>query len=396
MIDRTKTYAFHSHRIKSGDVFICLPGGESYIQDALEKGATDVLHLNRKQFAEAANDYFEHVTKKCTLIGITGTNGKTSVAYFTKQLLDQLHCSALMIGTLNSSLTTPESWDTLERIKDHVDSGGSHVVMEVSSHGIDQCRVWGMDFDIKCLTNITQDHLDYHGSVEAYRAAKMTFMESYSGLSIFPDDVILLDYNDIPNLKGECHRKNVSMAVAICCKLGLPLIDILPILPNIQPPQGRFEGIQMNQPYQVIVDFAHTPDALENVLNSINKIRTGNEMLITVIGCGGGRDVDKRPKMGRIATQMSDKVIFTSDNPRAEDPQLIIDQMEQGVGPEDFKKFLSIPDRKQAIKAACQMAHPNDIILVAGKGHETYQEIQGVKIDFDDLKELKSNLKISD
>ena len=178
--------------------------------------------------------------------------------------------------------------------------------------------------------------------------------------------------------------------------LGKGAEESLHAVSAIEPIAGRFNAFSANNNIKAIVDFAHTPDALDNVLSSINKIRTGNELLITVVGCGGGRDKDKRPQMGRVATMLSDKVIFTSDNPRDEDPETIIKQMEAGVAPENFKKFLSIADRKQAIKTACQLAHPNDIILVAGKGHETYQEIQGVKKDFDDMIELKSNLKISD
>lgn len=372
MIDRTKRYAFDSRRICPGDVYICLPGGDAYIQHALDNGASDVLHLTRQEFADAANDYFEHITKKCTLIGITGTNGKTSVAYFTAQLLEYLDCSTLMIGTLNASLTTPESWDTLNRIKQHVEAGGTHVVLEVSSHGIDQYRVWGMDFDIKCLTNITQDHLDYHGSIETYRATKMTFMETYPGMAIYSDDVILLDPEDIPNLKGECHRKNISMAVAICCKLGLPLIDILPLLPKILPPQGRFETIQMNQPQHVIVDFAHTPDGLRHVLNDARQLVDGTAGQVHVVfGCGGDRDSDKRPKMGAVAEEFCHRIYLTADNSRKEPTQTIIQDILTGMT--NTNNVTVEPDRRIAITLALANATPTDVVVIAGKGHEMAQ-----------------------
>ena len=301
MLDKSRNYTHDSRRISPGDGYICLPKGEAYIEDALQRGAIDVIHMNRKEFAEAAHDYFDYPTRKITLIGITGTNGKTSVSYFTAQLLETMGHHVLVIGTLNSPLTTPESWDILNRIKEHVDQGGTHVVLEVSSHGIDQDRVFGFDFDVKCLTNITQDHLDYHKTFENYKNTKMSFMMDGVGLAIFSDDVPQVTADDIPQLKGSFHIKNVSSALAICKHLASDKpFDISTALRQLLSPQGRFQSIRLGQSFDVIVDFAHTPDALDMVLKDALALVGGNkDRVLVVFGCGGNRDAGKRSKMGQ-------------------------------------------------------------------------------------------------
>jgi UDP-N-acetylmuramoyl-L-alanyl-D-glutamate--2,6-diaminopimelate ligase len=393
-----------------------------------------------------ASNFYDRPSEQLQLVGVTGTNGKTSTVRLLYGVFQRMGHSVGVISTIGNAInehsypathTTPDPLVINAFLQKMVQAGVGYCFMEVSSHGIDQHRTAGLTFSGGVFTNLSHDHLDYHETFAQYRDTKKQFFDQlpreafalsnkddkngsymlqntlanhhfYAAKSSahykvkilerdFAGMLLSIDNKEIwTPLVGDFNAVNLLAVYACCRLLGKDAEESLHAMSAIEPVAGRFNAFTASDKIKAIVDFAHTPDALENVLSSINKIRTGNEMLITVVGCGGGRDVDKRPKMGRIATLMSDKVIFTSDNPRTEDPQLIIQHMEQGVAPEDFKKFLSIPDRKQAIKAACQMAHPNDIILVAGKGHETYQEIQGVKIDFDDLTELKSNLKISD
>ena len=464
---RVSQIQYDSRLVGKKSVFIALRGqdndGHDYIESAIDlgvvcvvcesipencqKGVTYIQTDNsRMALAVMAANFYGRPSEQLQLVGVTGTNGKTSIVRLLFGVFQRMGHSVGVISTIGNAInehsypathTTPDPLAINAFLQKMVQAGVTYCFMEVSSHGIDQHRTTGLTFSGGVFTNLSHDHLDYHETFAQYRDTKKRFFDQLpreafalsnkddkNGAYMLQNSVanhhfygaktsanfkvkilerdfagmlLNIDNKEIwTSLVGDFNAVNL-LAVYACCKLlGKEAEESLHAISAIEPVAGRFNAFTASDKIKAIVDFAHTPDALENVLNSINKIRTGNEMLITVIGCGGGRDVDKRPKMGRIATQMSDKVIFTSDNPRAEDPQLIIDQMEQGVGPEDFKKFLSIPDRKQAIKAACQMAHPNDIILVAGKGHETYQEIQGVKIDFDDLKELKSNLKISD
>ena len=308
MLDKTKTYSYDSRLINSGDSFICLPKGERYIEEALEKGAIDVVHLSRDEFATCSNEYFDYPSDQCCLIGITGTNGKTSVTYFVQQLLQQLGHKVLVIGTLNASLTTPESWDILKRIKDHVDNGGTHVVLEVSSHGIDQKRVYGLEFDVKYLTNITQDHLDYHGTFEHYKQTKMSFMKNYPGKSIYSKDIQLISAEDIAQFSGQFHLENISGAIEICKQLGCSESVLLPLLSTLKAPEGRFELINFGQPYKVIIDFAHTPDGLNHAHDALSIVDGDKNKLKVVFGCGGERDESKRKKMGEAAERYITKL----------------------------------------------------------------------------------------
>ena len=298
--------------------------------------------------------------------------------------------------------------------------------MEVSSHGIDQGRTTGLQFEGGVFTNLTHDHLDYHGDFATYRDVKKSFFDQLSSKSFAlynADDRngavmvqntkaktrsyalktaadytariienqfsgLLLQVNGLEvwtRLIGTFNAYNLLAIYAVCDLLGMETQESLRLISELENVDGRFQHIRSKGGINAIVDYAHTPDALKNVLETINTIRTNNEQLITVVGCGGDRDKDKRPKMGNIASSLSNQVVFTSDNPRSEDPESIIKQVEEGVRPEHFKKTVSIVDRKMAIKTACTLAHQGDIILVAGKGHETYQIIGDQRIDFDDL-----------
>jgi UDP-N-acetylmuramoyl-L-alanyl-D-glutamate--2,6-diaminopimelate ligase len=315
-----------------------------------------------------------------------------------------------------------------------VEAGVSYCFMEVSSHGIDQHRIDGLHFEGGIFTNLTHDHLDYHKTFESYRDTKKKFFDklpltafalsnhddkngnymlqnckakqhSYAlkNTAEFKVKILEHDFSGMQlridgketwvALVGDFNASNMLAVYACTQILGENADQSLSALSAVEPVSGRFNVVSGGHPIRAIVDYAHTPDALHHVLETINKIRTGNEMLITVFGCGGDRDKAKRPLMGRIASTLSDKVIFTSDNPRNEDPEKIIEQIESGVPAEHFKKYISISSRLQAIKTACQLAHKGDIILVAGKGHETYQDIKGERLDFDDAKELKQHLQ---
>jgi UDP-N-acetylmuramoyl-L-alanyl-D-glutamate--2,6-diaminopimelate ligase len=383
-LDQSKKYAYDSRKIMPGDGFICLPKGEAYIQSALDNGATDVIHCTRFAFANAAHDYFGHPTKRVVLIGVTGTNGKTSVSVFIQQLLERLGHQVLVIGTLNSTLTTPEAWDSLAKIKAHADAGGTHVIMEVSSHGIDQHRVHGFDFNVKCLTNITQDHLDYHKTFEAYKKTKRHFMSHYSGISIFSEQVPQVNAADIPQLQGQFHVQNVSLALAVCLKLGGDERELRLMLPHLVAPNGRFESVSAGQPFRVIVDFAHTPDALDHVLKDALLLVGGHKhRLIVVFGCGGSRDKTKRAIMGKIAETYSHKIIITADNSRNESTLDIINDIKKGIA-NAAAIMAMMPDRYAAISRAIQEAAPGDLVLIAGKGHETLQHAQGYSYYFND------------
>ena len=315
-----------------------------------------------------------------------------------------------------------------------VDAGVEFCFMEVSSHGIHQKRTEGLSFKGGIFTNLSHDHLDYHKDFKEYRDVKKLFFDRLPKTAfalVNADDkngpvmlqntaaynytyalkshadyraqilenqfnglLLKINNNELwVRLIGAFNAYNLLAIYATAELLGLETIEILQLMSTLESVDGRFQHLISEKNITAIVDYAHTPDALKNVLETINSIRTGNESLITVVGCGGDRDVTKRPKMGNIAASLSTKVIFTSDNPRNEDPEKIIAQIEAGVGAEHFKKTLSITERKQAIKTACQLAEERDIILIAGKGHETYQEIQGERFEFDDFKIVKELLK---
>lgn len=448
---------FDSRKVELNDVFVAIKGtlsdGHDYIQKALNHGAIAIIcqefpsvivngvtYIKVKDSNEAlallATNFYENPSEKIRLVGVTGTNGKTTIASLLYQLFKKAGYKVGLLSTVKimvdeqefkATHTTPDSL-TINRYLDlMVQEGCEFCFMEVSSHGVHQKRAEGLQFEGGIFTNLSHDHLDYHNSFAEYRDVKKSFFDnlpknafaltnaddkngavmlqntkarklSYA-LKSYADykaqilenqlSGLLLKINDNEvwvKLIGSFNAYNLLAIYGVAVELGIEKMEALRLLSELESVSGRFQYIISESKITAIVDYAHTPDALENVLKTIENIRTNNEQLITVIGCGGDRDKTKRPIMANIASTISDKVIFTSDNPRTEDPEIIIKEMEKGVEPQNFKKTVSILDRKQAIKTACQLANPNDIILIAGKGHETYQEIKGVRYDFDDLK----------
>ena len=454
---------FDSRKIENNDVFIAIRGaisdGHAFIEKAINKGAvaiiceafpeiivTGITYVQvkdtNKAMAFMAANYFENPSQKLQLIGITGTNGKTTIASLLYQLFKKAGFKVGLLSTVKilvddveykATHTTPDSITINHFLKEMVDAGVEYCFMEVSSHGIHQKRTDALYFTGGIFTNLSHDHLDYHETFAEYRDVKKSFFDhlpktafalvnkddkngdvmvqntqakkrTYS-LKSFSDykaqilenqlSGLLLKINDQEvwvRLIGTFNAYNLLAIYGTAIELGLESFEVLRLLSELESVSGRFQYIVSDKNITAIVDYAHTPDALENVLKTINDIRTKNEQLITVVGCGGDRDKTKRPIMAEIATALSNKVILTSDNPRSENPETIIAAMESGVAPQNYKKMVSITDRKQAIKTACQLANPNDIILIAGKGHETYQEIQGVRHDFDDMKIVKEIL----
>ena len=457
---------FDSRKIGLNDIFVAIRGtdsdGHDYIKNAVDKGAIAIvcesfpeLKINgvtyikvndtREALAYMASNYYDNPSSKIKLIGVTGTNGKTTVTSLLYQLFQKLGYATGLISTVkilvdkkeySTKLTTPDSLTINEYLFKMQEAGVEYAFMEVSSHGIDQKRSLGLDFDIAVFTNLSHDHLDYHKTFEAYRDVKKSLFDqlkksafaisnnddkngdfmlqncqskkyyyalkshadymasvmdnSFSGLQLK-----INDHDVWTNIIGEFNASNLLAVYAVSDLLGQDKLESLKFISELKPVDGRFEHfISETENISVIVDYAHTPDALKNVLKTINSIRTKNENLITVVGCGGNRDKTKRPKMGKIASEYSDQVIFTSDNPRFEDPDQIIHEMEVGVELHHLKKVINITNRKEAIKTASKLASPKDIILIAGKGHETYQEIKGERSDFDDMKIVKSFLKL--
>lgn len=386
-----------------------------------------------------AANFYDHPSSKLKLVGITGTNGKTTLATLSHALFQKAGFHSGLISTVvikigksefPTSHTTPDALTLNRYLNEMVQDGVSHCFMEVSSHGIHQKRTKALQFVGGVFTNLTHDHLDYHETFAEYRNVKKSFFDSLPksafALSNIDDkngsvmlqntkahkktyalktladyrakilenrmEGLLLQFDGHEvwtKLIGNFNAYNLLAIYAIARELGIDQLEALRIISELESVTGRFQYFISKHEITIIVDYAHTPDALLNVLQTINEIRTGNENLITVVGCGGERDKSKRPKMAHIASQLSNTTIFTSDNPRGENPQSIIVEMEAGVSPENYKKTLSILDRKEAIKAASKMVKKGDIVLIAGKGHETYQEINGVKHDFDDFKIAK-------
>lgn len=458
------TIAFDSRKIEKNDVFVAIKGtavdGHDYIDLAIEKGAIAIvceqLPLNcvdnityvevdnaSRALAFMASNYYQNPSENLKLIGVTGTNGKTTVATLLYQLFKKAGFKVGLLSTVRimvdnkeykATHTTPDSL-TINKYLDEMNfEGVEFCFMEVSSHGIHQNRTEGLHFEGGIFTNLTHDHLDYHSTFAEYRDVKKSFFDNLSkqafalvniddknglvmlqntkarkftyALKTYADyraqilenqfGGLLLKVNESEvwtRLIGSFNAYNLLAIYATADLLGLERVENLRLLSELESVAGRFQYLISDENITAIVDYAHTPDALKNVLETINSIRTNNEELITVVGCGGDRDTTKRPKMGHIASALSTKVIFTSDNPRSEVPESIIEDIEKGVEPQNFKKIVSIIDRKQAIKTACQLAQPNDIILIAGKGHETYQEIKGQRFDFDDYKIVKELLK---
>ena len=454
---------FDSRKVGLDDVFIAIKGtqsdGHQFIKKAIDQGALAVvcqqipkeiingityLQVQDTQQALAimASHFYGNPSRELQLVGVTGTNGKTTIATLLYTLFTSagykvglLSTIKVIIGTTEHAAThtTPDSLAINKYLRQMVDAGVAYCFMEVSSHGIDQKRTEGLHFAGGVFTNLSHDHLDYHTSFKQYRDVKKTFFDGLPKTAFAltnADDKngpvmlqntkarkytyalktiadykaqilenqlqgLLLKINNQElwvKLIGNFNAYNLLAIYATAEQLGLEELEILQLLSTLESVDGRFQYLVSEGKITAIIDYAHTPDALKNVLETINTIRSGNEQLITVVGCGGDRDVEKRPKMGAIAAQLSTKVIFTSDNPRSENPDTIIQHIEAGVPPQHYKKTIAISDRKQAIKTACQMANEHDIILVAGKGHETYQEIQGVRSEFDDRKTISELL----
>lgn len=448
---------FDSRKVSSGDVFVAIKGtvadGHQYINKCIEQGAVAIVcetfpekivdgityvqvNNSHKALAFMAANYYDNPSEKLKLVGVTGTNGKTTIATLLYTMFEKAGYKSGLLSTVKIKVhqaefpathTTPDSLTINYYLNEMVESGVAYCFMEVSSHGIHQSRTEGLHFAGGIFTNLSHDHLDYHATFAEYRDVKKSFfdnlpktafalsniddkngsvmlqntkaqkrtysLKSYSDYKAYVLEnqfiglLLKIDNQEVSTkLIGNFNAYNLLAIYAAGVELGLEKQEALTLLSQLESVSGRFQYVVSKTKITAIVDYAHTPDALENVLNTITDIRTKNEQLITVVGCGGDRDKTKRPVMAHIASSLSDKVIFTSDNPRTEDPEVIISEMEKGVEPQNYKKTLSILDRKQAIKTACQLAESGDIILIAGKGHETYQEINGVKHDFDDMK----------
>lgn len=447
---------FDSRKVESNTAFVAIKGtlsdGHDYIEKAITLGATVIVceqfpetivqgityvqvNDTNEALAYLSANFYDNPSEKIKLVGVTGTNGKTTIASLLYQLFKKagykvglLSTVKIMVDTkeFKATHTTPDSLTLNYYLDQMVKEGCEFCFMEVSSHGIHQKRTAALQFAGGIFTNLSHDHLDYHNTFAEYRDVKKSFFD-YLPKSAFAisnsDDKngvvmlqntkakkityalksyadykaqilenqlsgLLLKINDNEvwvKLIGSFNAYNLLAIYAVAVELGIEQFEALRLLSELESVSGRFQFIVSDSKITAIVDYAHTPDALENVLQTIENIRTKNEQLIIVVGCGGDRDKTKRPVMANIASTLSDKAIFTSDNPRTENPESIIQEMEKGVELQNFKKTISILDRKQAIKTACQLANPNDIILIAGKGHETYQEINGVKYDFDDL-----------
>lgn len=451
------TIQYDSRKVELNDVFVAIKGtvsdGHEFIKNACDQGALVVVcetlpknivngityvqvQDSQRALAIIASNYYENPSENIKLVGVTGTNGKTTISTLLYDLFTSagfevglLSTVKIMVGSAEygATHTTPDPLIINRYLRQMVETGCEFCFMEVSSHGIHQRRTDGLQFTGGIFTNLSHDHLDYHASFKEYRDVKKSFfdnlpknafaliniddkngrvmvqntsakkysyaLKSYADYKAqilenqFSGLLLKINNNELwVKLIGNFNAYNMLAIYATAELLGLQPIEILQLMSNLESVDGRFQYYISEKNITAIVDYAHTPDALKNVLETINSIRTGNEELITVVGCGGDRDAQKRPKMGNIAASLSTKVIFTSDNPRSEDPDSIIKAIEEGVPPEHYKKTVSIADRKQAIKTACQLADEGDIILVAGKGHETYQEIKGERFEFDDFK----------
>jgi len=447
---------FDSRKIKSNDLFVAQKGltvdGHLFIEKAISLGATVIVcEENPKEISEyvsyirvkdansalaiLASNYYNNPSSKLKLIGVTGTNGKTTIASLLYQLFKKAEFKVGLLSTVkvivgekeyNATHTTPDSITINSYLNQMVKEGVDYCFMEVSSHGIHQKRTHGLHFEGGVFTNLSHDHLDYHNTFLEYRDVKKTFFDllpktAFALVNIDDKNGTVMLQNTkaikrtyalktIADFKGKVLEKRMSgllltvngiefwskligtfnaynlLAIIGTAELcGLEKLEILRLVSELESVSGRFQYTISKSGITAIVDYAHTPDALKNVLETISDIKTGKEKVITVVGCGGDRDKTKRPKMAMIAAQMSNQVIFTSDNPRSENAQTIIDEMEVGVSAENLAKTLSIVDRKQAIKTACKLSESGDIVLVAGKGHENYQEINGERFHFDDL-----------
>jgi UDP-N-acetylmuramoyl-L-alanyl-D-glutamate--2,6-diaminopimelate ligase len=452
--------AMDSRAVKEKTLFVAVKGtqadGHQYVDMAVTKGAIAIIceempaslkegvtYIQVKDSSEAlgivSSNFFGNPSSKLSLVGVTGTNGKTTTVTLLHQLFRKLGYNAGLLSTVENRIndevipsthTTPDAVSLNQLLHRMVEAGCTHCFMEVSSHSVVQHRIAGLTFDGGAFTNITHDHLDYHKTFDEYIKAKKMFFDNLPstafalvnaddkrgmvmiqntkahkytyGLKTMADFKGKLLSNTFHGLELEVDRKDVWFKLigsfnaynilgiyGVAVLLGEDREEVLKELSSLESAKGRFEQIVSKDKITAIVDYAHTPDALKNVLETIQDLRQGNEQIITVVGCGGNRDAGKRPVMADIACKLSDKVILTSDNPRNEDPMEIIAQMQKGVSLTDQKKVLVIPDRKEAIKTAIVLAGGSDILLVAGKGHENYQEIKGVKYPFDDKETVK-------
>lgn len=456
------TIQFDSRKIVANDIFVAIHGtisnGHDFIDKAISLGAkvvvcdelpidlqTDITFIKvsdtNKALAFMANNFYDNPSQKLQLVGITGTNGKTTIASLLFQLFKKAGFKTGLLSTVKimvndqtfpASHTTPDSLTINYFLNQMVLAGVTHCFMEVSSHGIHQQRTEGLHFAGGIFSNISHDHLDYHKTFAEYRDVKKRFFDGLDSnafaitniddkngqfmlqncaakkrtyaLKTYADYKATILENQISGLLlkintnevwvkliGSFNAYNLLAIYAAAIELGIDELETMRLLSELESVSGRFQFVVING-ITAIVDYAHTPDALDNVLKTIADIRTKNETLITVVGCGGDRDKTKRPIMAAIASENSDKTIFTSDNPRTENPETILNEIEAGVAPQNYKKTITISDRKQAIKTACQLAKPKDIILIAGKGHENYQEIMGIKHHFDDMETVTAFL----
>ncbi|MFB9120565.1 UDP-N-acetylmuramoyl-L-alanyl-D-glutamate--2,6-diaminopimelate ligase [Bergeyella porcorum] len=447
--------AFDSRKITTDGLYIAVKGtatdGHQFISSAIESGAKvvvcetlpevlveNITYIQVKDsnhaLGQIASNFYGNPSEKLSLVGVTGTNGKTSVSTLLFEVFKNLGYPSALISTveyrivdevLPSTHTTPDIITLNKILAQAVEKGCEYAFMEVSSHGIHQGRINGLNFKVAGFTNLTHDHLDYHKTFLEYLNTKKKFFDDLPETAIaitniddknglvmlqntkatkktyaqktladYHGKLLEVDFNGMllnfngkevwTTLTGKFNVYNLLLVFAIAQELGFEETEILTAISKLKRVNGRFETFKSDGGIVFVVDYAHTPDALENILDSINEIRTKNERLITVFGCGGDRDREKRPEMGKVATQKSTLAIITSDNPRTEDSTVIIKEIEAGVEAQNFSKYTTIPDRKEAIKMAIKFAEPRDIVLVAGKGHETYQEINGVRHHFDD------------
>ena len=455
--------AFDSREVKKDTLFFAVKGmmtdGHQYIDQTIIAGATVIIcetlpiqltagvtYVEVENSAIAlgivASNFYDNRSRKLKLIGITGTNGKTTIATLLYQLFRELGYNVGLISTVQNHInddiipathTTPNPIALNALLQDMVNAKCEYCFMEVSSHAVVQHRLAGLNFVGGVFSNITHDHLDFHKTFDSYLKAKKEFFDNlpkssfaltnaddkngmvmlqntkaskktyalkqladfkakiienkFSGLNLSVDDIDVFF-----KMVGSFNAYNLLAAYGTAILLGEDKLNVLTILSTLTGAEGRFDHIVSKQGIIGIVDYAHTPDAVQNVLSTIANIRKGTEQVITVLGCGGDRDKTKRPIMAQVACDWSDKVILTSDNPRTENPKVIVAEMEKGVSPTNQRKTISILDRREAIKTACHLAKPGDIILVAGKGHEKYQEVNGVRQHFDDKEVLMEQL----
>ena len=455
-----KNIHFDSRLVDNDTLFFATKGtavdGHDFIDAAIEKGAKAIVCENLPQnivdnicymkvensleaLGHAANAWYDYPSTKLKLTGVTGTNGKTTTATLLYDIFRKLGYKVGLLSTvcnyidgqaIEATHTTPDALMLNKLLADMVAAGCTHAFMEVSSHAVDQRRIAGLDFDVAIFSNITRDHIDYHGTFENYLKAKKRFFDDLSaeakaltniddknGLVMLQNskaqkfsyslrtmadfktrilehgfDGMLLDINNREinvSFIGKFNASNLTAVFGAAVLLGEDELEVLTIISSLHSVAGRFETLRAPQGYTAIVDYAHTPDALNNVIGAINQILQGNGRLITVVGCGGNRDKGKRPMMAREAVNGSWKAILTSDNPRFEEPQDILNDMLAGLDMNDKARSLAIVDRREAIKTACAIAQPGDVVLIAGKGHEDYQIIKGVKYHFDDREEVR-------